>query len=349
MSLIYKHHLILPEFKLNETIPFQNPQSKTLTTLRSFQKNQTIQRVNQQKHENHEQHEEFQVESLDQNQPSNRKISPNDKQKLPQLIVKTVASNEKTIKDYLDHINTLRSQKNTQKQTKFKKVRTETEIVQYGDMKFKSIKENTSKKSTRMFINISNPQSKSYLIFSQQIYQLVENLHKLKDYINNERKLLQVIKQLIGLKKNLRKVLFKQNGDELVEFQEITKLCCVKEIQYVFGEQKVIDKFDLTLFDDLVYLTETIGNLLLQNKIQSINRINENIIKEANQIQNIQMQLGMADEEQKLSVQTLPMKRFNMHDEIEQLEQKLGPMQLISKQVRQTSMILSKVINELND
>ncbi|CAD8092075.1 unnamed protein product [Paramecium sonneborni] len=346
MSLIYKHHLILPEFKLNETIPFQNPQSKNMTTYRSSQKNHSNQRVNQEKNAPHE---ESQVENADYNQPTQRKISPNDKQKLPQLIVRTAASDEKTIKNYLDHLNTLRSQKNTQKQTKFKKVRTETEIVQYGDMKFKRVKDNASKKSIGAFINIQNPQLKSYIRFSQQIYQLTENLHKLKEYINNDRKLLQVVKQLIGLKKNLRKVLLKQNGDELVDFQEITKLCCVREIQYVFGEQKVIDKFDLTLFDDLVYLTDTIGNLLLQNKIQSINRINENIIKEAEQIQKIQLHLGMADEEQKLSVQTLPMKRFNMHDEIEQFEQKLGPMQFISKQARQTSMVLSKVINGLND
>ena len=33
-------------------------------------------------------------------------------------------------------------------------MRTETEIVQYGDVKFKKVKENESKKSFHMFINI---------------------------------------------------------------------------------------------------------------------------------------------------------------------------------------------------
>jgi hypothetical protein len=49
--------------------------------------------------------------------------------KLPNLSVRTNLAEDKTIKDYLEHLNTLRSQKNTQKQNKFKKVRTETEIV----------------------------------------------------------------------------------------------------------------------------------------------------------------------------------------------------------------------------
>lgn len=35
MSLIFKHHLILPTFKLNETIPFKNQKSNSITTLRS--------------------------------------------------------------------------------------------------------------------------------------------------------------------------------------------------------------------------------------------------------------------------------------------------------------------------
>ncbi|CAD8070735.1 unnamed protein product [Paramecium primaurelia] len=346
MSLIYKHHLILPEFKLNETIPFQNSQSNSINTLKSSQKTQITQRTLLEKILPVQQ---SLIENNDFSLPPIRKSNSNERPKLPLLTVRSSASDEKTMKDYLDHLNTLRSQKNTQKQTKFKKVRTETEIVQYGDVKFKRVKENTSKKSIAVFLNIKNPQSQSYIKFSQQIYQLTHNLGKLKDYINNDRKLFQVIKQLIGLRKNLRKIMLKQNGDELIDFQDISKMCCVREIQYVFGEQKIVDKFDLSLYDDLVYLTDMIGNLLLQNEIQSINRISENIMKETEQIQKIQSQLGMGEDEQKLSVQTLPMKRFKIHDEIEQIEQKLGPMQLISKQVRQTSMVLSKVISGLND
>ncbi|CAK81545.1 unnamed protein product (macronuclear) [Paramecium tetraurelia] len=346
MSLIYKHHLILPEFKLNETIPFQNSQSNNNSTLKSSQKTLTTQRALQEKilpvqHSL--------IENNDFSLPPIRKANSNERPKLPLSTIRSNASDEKTIKDYLDHLNTLRSQKNTQRQTKFKKVKTETEIVQYGDLKFKRVKENTSKKSIAVFLNIKNPQSQSYIKFSQQIYELNHNLSKLKDYINNDRKLFQVIKQLIGLRKNLRKVMLKQNGDELIDFQDISKMCCVREIQYVFGEQKVVDKFDLSLYDDLAYLTDMIGNLLLQNEIQYINRISENITKETQQVQKIQSELGMGEDEQKLSVQTLPMKRFKIHDEIEQIEQKLGPMQLISKQVRQTSMVLSKVISGLND
>lgn len=52
---------------------------------------------------------------------------------------------------------------------------------------------------------------------------------------------------MIGLKKNLKKILIKQNEDDLVEFQDISKLCCINETIYVNGEARVITKFDLTL------------------------------------------------------------------------------------------------------
>jgi len=68
---------------------------------------------------------------------------------------------------------------------------------------------------------------------------------------------------MIGLKKNLKKILIKPNEDDLVEFQDISKLCCINETIYVNGEARVITKFDLTLQDDLVYLCDSIEQMLL--------------------------------------------------------------------------------------
>ncbi|CAD8165939.1 unnamed protein product [Paramecium octaurelia] len=345
MSLILKHHLILPNFKLNETIPFKNQKSNSITTLRSFQKTQTTQKMLDKPQPT----VEMQANKTDITFPAISKPYPKEKTCKRNLTIRTAYTDDKTIKDYLDHLNTLRSQKNTQKQNKFKKVRTETEIVQYGDIKFKKVKENSTKKPPALASNVRNPQSQSYIKFSQQIFALVFSLDNLKKYINNERKLFQVIKQLIGLKKSLRKIILKPNGEELVEFSEISKLCCVREIQYINGEQKIVDKFDLSLYDDLVYLTETIENLLLTNEIHSINRISDNIQKETEQIVRIQHSMNMPNEEQKLSVQTMSMQRFKIHDEIDVIEQKLGPLQLISRQVRQTSTVLGRVISSLNE
>ncbi|CAD8084600.1 unnamed protein product [Paramecium primaurelia] len=346
MSLILKHHLILPNFKLNETIPFKNQKSNSITTLRSQQKTQKNQKLSLDKHQPTV---EMQANKTDITFPVINKTSPKETTYKQNLTIRTAYTDDKTIKDYLDHLNTLRSQKNTQKQNKFKKVRTETEIVQYGDVKFKKVKESSNKKSLALVSNIRNPQSQSYIKFSQQIFALVYSLDNLKKYINNERKLFQVIKQLIGLKKSLKKIILKPNGEELVEFSEISKLCCVREIQYINGEQKIVDKFDLSLYDDLVYLTDTIENLLLSNEIHSINRISDNIQKETEQILKIQHSMNMPNEEQKLSVQTMSMQRFKIHDEIDTIEQKLGPLQLISRQVRQTSMVLSRIISSLNE
>ncbi|CAD8099029.1 unnamed protein product [Paramecium sonneborni] len=346
MSLILKHHLILPNFKLNETIPFKNQKTNSITTLRSIQKTQTTQKMSLDKHKPTN---DTQVNKTDITFPVINKTSPKEKTCKPNLTIRIAYNDDKTIKDYLDHLNTLRIQKNIQKQNKFKKVRTETEIVQYGDIKFKKVKENSTKQSVAIVSNSKNPQSQSYIKFSEQIWALVYSLENLKKYINNDRKLFQVIKQLIGLKKNLNKVILKQNGEELIEFYDIIKLSCVREIQYINGEYKIVDKFDISLYDDLVYLTNMIDNLLLSNEIHSINRINDNIQKESEQILKIQHSMNMPNEEQKLSAQTLSMQRFQIHDEIETIEQKLGPLQLISKKIRQTSKVLSRVIGSLNE
>ncbi|CAD8068513.1 unnamed protein product [Paramecium primaurelia] len=276
MSIILKHHLILPNFNLNETLPFKNYKTNSITTIRSLQKTQTTQKMSRNKPQSII---EMQANKTNFTFPVISKPSPKNKTYKQNLTIRTEQSNDKAIKDYLDHLNTLRSQKNTQKQNNFKKVRTETEIIQYGDIKFKNVKENSTKKPLTLASNVRNPQSQSYIKFSQQIFSLVYSLDNLKKYINNERKLFQVIKQLIGLKKNLRKIILKQNGEELVEFSEISKLCCIREIQYINGEQKIVDKFDLSLYDDLVYLTQTIDNLLLSNEIHQINRISDNFLK----------------------------------------------------------------------
>lgn len=54
-------------------------------------------------------------------------------------------------------------------------------------------------------------------------------------------------------------------------------MCCIREIQYINGEQRIIDKFDLALMDDLTYMSEAIENLLLQNKLNAIKRMSENV------------------------------------------------------------------------
>lgn len=53
------------------------------------------------------------IENNDFSLPPIRKANSNERPKLPLLTVRSTASDEKTIKDYLDHLNTLRSQKNT--------------------------------------------------------------------------------------------------------------------------------------------------------------------------------------------------------------------------------------------
>ncbi|CAD8098421.1 unnamed protein product [Paramecium sonneborni] len=175
MSLILKHHLILPNFKLNETIPFKNQKSNSITTLRSVQKTQATQKKSLDKHQPTV---EIQANKTDFTFPVINKTSQKEKTYKPNLTIRTAYTDDKTIKDYLDHLNTLRSQKNTQKQNKFKKVRTETEIVQYGDIKFKKVKENSIKKSVALVSNIKNPQSHTYIKFSEQIYALIFKIYQ---------------------------------------------------------------------------------------------------------------------------------------------------------------------------
>ena len=41
----------------------------------------------------------------------------------------------------------------------------------------------------------------------------------------------------------------------------------------------MIDKFDLTLMDDLTYMSDAIENLLLQNKLNAIKRMSDNVYR----------------------------------------------------------------------
>lgn len=75
----------------------------------------------------------------------------------------------------------------------------------------------------------------------------------------------------------MKRVLLKPHGDELVDFSEISKQCCVKEIAIVNGEQKIVSKFDLSLYDDLAYITEAIENMLLQTQLQAIKQMSTNV------------------------------------------------------------------------
>lgn len=75
----------------------------------------------------------------------------------------------------------------------------------------------------------------------------------------------------------MKRILLKPHGDELVDFSEISKLCCIKEAAIVNGEQKIVTKFDLSLYDDLAYITEAIENMLLQTQLQAIKQMSTNV------------------------------------------------------------------------
>ncbi|CAD8085941.1 unnamed protein product [Paramecium sonneborni] len=141
----------------------------------------------------------------------------------------------------------------------------------------KSIKEQTNKKKkVSLLETVHNPNASQYKRFTEQLYNLIHNLHQLKDYLNNSRKLFQVVKSLIGIKKNMYRILIKPQTEELHDFSEISRLCCVKDVLFVNGEQRVIEKFDLSLMEDLIYITDSIKQLLLQNQMKAINRMSDN-------------------------------------------------------------------------
>ncbi|CAD8073108.1 unnamed protein product [Paramecium sonneborni] len=348
MSLIYKNHLVFPTFKHSETITTHKPSS-----LRPIQRFQSVTPIRQ---GNACKIRPLNITALPGNETTingESTITPRQKQ-LPILTPRIQRSDEQNLHDYLDHLNSIRKQKQPTKQAVMKKIRTETEIMKLESQtliqRFKKVKEQQEqKKKYSLLQTIKNPQAQQYINFSKQIFNLIHNLHQLKEYLNNSRKMFQVVKNLIGMKKNLKKILLKQSADELIDFQDIAKMCCIREIQYINGEQRMIDKFDLTLMDDLTYMSEAIENLLLQNNLNAIKRMSDNIQIEELEISKLREQLGMREEDQKLSVSTLAMQRFKPHLELDSIEQRLGQLSQIPKQFRQTSQVLCEIVDKLNE
>ncbi|CAD8167453.1 unnamed protein product [Paramecium octaurelia] len=348
MSLIYKNHLVLPTFKHSETITAHKSSS-----LRPIQRFQSVSRIRE---GNSSKIPPLNITALPGNESSiNAESSLTSRQKLlPMLTPRIQRSDEQNLHDYLDHLHSIRKSKQPTKQAVMKKIRTETEIMKLESQtliqRFKKVKEQQEqKKQYSILQTIKNPYAQQYINFSKQIFNLIHNLHQLKEYLNNSRKMFQVVKNLIGMKKNLKKILLKQSADDLVDFQDIAKMCCIREIQYINGEQRMIDKFDLSLLDDITYMIEAIENLLLQNKLNAIKRMSDNILIEESEISKLREQLGMREEEQKLSVSTLAMQRFKPHEELDNIEQRLGQLSQIPKQFRQTSQVLCEIVDKLNE
>ncbi|CAD8175187.1 unnamed protein product [Paramecium pentaurelia] len=333
MSLILKNNIVFPIFKHQETLTYQNRQKSTHITQRVDTSSPINRLASPQNRTIHLSPQREQI----------LKISPRNKQN--SFITPKPIRNEEnhSLQCYLNHLNSMSALKSPRKA--IPQSTDNRMILQRG----KSIKEQTNKKKKISLLEtVHNPNAYQYKKFTEQLYNLIHNLHQLKDYLNNQRKLFQVVKNLIGIKKNLYRILIKPQTEELHDFSEISRLCCIKDVQFVNGEQRVIEKFDLSLMDDLIYMSESIKQLLLQNQLKAINRMSDNIRVEQTEISKLKGQLGIREQNHSLSIESLAMKKFQPHLELKCIEQKLGQLNYIPKQVRETSELLCDIVDKLN-
>ncbi|CAK75711.1 unnamed protein product (macronuclear) [Paramecium tetraurelia] len=229
---------------------------------------------------------------------------------------------------------------------------TENEGIIYTDderAKLKLRREEKKPKTTNYKAGLyENTQNKKFAEFAEQIRKLKDQLDSLQKYLNNSRKLFLVVRNIVEKRKNLRKILLKNGKDELVELSDIEKLCSVKEFVNINGEQKLIDKLNISLLDDIIYANEVLENLKIQNEILDIKEMADQVQK--NQINRLNKILKINQEEDlKLSFTSIAMSRYNLHEQIETFEQRLGPLQSIKKNLKQTSQAITTFVKLLCD
>ncbi|KAM3147251.1 hypothetical protein pb186bvf_000502 [Paramecium bursaria] len=337
MSLICKKHVILPDFKLAETAIYQNMETQQSTAKQTFKTTRRL--TTQTQYQSNR--EKLQTE---ENQIQSPKVL---KRQLPILSQRIQRDGDQLFYDYLSHIKQLSTRKQSKPLIKkfIKMEQEQTQIQTQTHIRRKEAKDKTHKKAS-----ISEPRQtpKDQIDFSKQIYNLNHLLHKLKDYLNNSRKLFQVVKSLIGVRKQLRKILLNPNEEDLNDFQEIAKQCQIKETTIVDGNSFVVEKFDISLKDDIQFIIEGIENMLLQTQLQGIKQISQNIKQEENDIRQLRKEMGKFNQQsQPLSIGTIAMQRYQPHIELTSIEKRLGQLQHVHRSLRQTSEVLGQTINRL--
>ncbi|CAD8171473.1 unnamed protein product [Paramecium pentaurelia] len=344
MSLILKNSVVFPIFKHQETLTFHRRDQVSRTTKRFHTVAPVRHLVSQSTRKINLTH---QGESgFERSQKEKQKISTTPRIQLQK---------DHSLQGYLEHLNSVRTFRSPLVgDATIKKIKEEVQLFQTESQttlqRLKGLKEQGDKrKKISLLETVRNPLAQQYKKFTEQLYNLIHNLHQLKDYLNNSRKLFQVVKNLIGMKKNLYRILINPETEELYEFSEISRLCCIRDVQFINGEQRVIEKFDLSLMDDLIYMTDSIKQLLQQNQLKAIERMRDNIKVERNEINKLRGQLGMREEHHQLSLGTAAMQRFKPHLELDNIESRLGQLNQIPKQSRWTSQLLCDILDRLNE
>ncbi|CAD8074098.1 unnamed protein product [Paramecium sonneborni] len=344
MSLILKNSAAFPVFKHQDTLAFHRKEQPSRTTKRFHTVTPIRHLISQ----------STRPINLTHQGESAFERSPKDKQKIT-LTPRPTHKKDPSLQGYLEHLNSVRIFRSPLVgDATIKKIKEEVELFQTESQttlqRFKSLKEQGDKrKKISLLETVRNPQAQQYKRFTEQLYNLIHNLHLLKDYLNNSRKLFQVVKNQIGIRKNLYRILINPQNEELYEFSEISRLCCIRDVQFVNGESRVIEKFDLSLLDDLIYMTDSIKQLLQQNQLKAIERMRDNIKVEQYEINKLRGQLGMREESHQLSIGSTAMKRFKPHLELDNIESRLGQLNQIPKQARWTSQLLCDIVDRLNE
>lgn len=110
----------------------------------------------------------------------------------------------------------------------------------------------------------------------------MQNTLILKDYLNNQKKLYNVIRKLIGVKKSLFKVMLNEEGESLIEpINETTVLknCSYKESVYEGADVFQIECINFGLMKDIEYLIEKTYELNLIIKKQGLEQLEMEILK----------------------------------------------------------------------
>ncbi|CAD8059498.1 unnamed protein product [Paramecium primaurelia] len=227
---------------------------------------------------------------LEIRQITSSRLIPINNEKLPRLsLSKSPPQQLKTIRAITDYqapskLQTIKSfRTNTENDANFY---TDDEK---GKPKFRrdDKKSKTSNQKTGIY---ENPQNKKFIEFADQIRRLKDQLDSLqvylilltKKYLNNSRKLFLVVRNIVEKRKNLRKILLKNGKDELIEFSDIEKYCSVKEFININGEQKLVDKLNISLLDDIIYANEVLENLKIQNEILDIKEMADQVLFNTN-------------------------------------------------------------------
>lgn len=108
------------------------------------------------------------------------------------------------------------------------------------------------------------------------VKQLMKHLNALINYLNNNKKLYNVLRRFINMNRSLKQIFFNEKGDGIIDpitEETIMEKIKKKELFIMHGLSANISKYDFSVKHDLQQLSEQLQEFILDKKIDSYQRM----------------------------------------------------------------------------